>query len=243
MGRILTLVYGAVAYAFFLGTFLYAIGFIGNLLVPKSVDGPSSAGTGTAIAIDIALMALFAVQHSIMARPGFKRWWTQFVPNSMERSTFVLSTNVVLVLLYWQWQPINTIVWSVENAVGVWVLWGLFALGWLIVLLSTFMIGHFHLFGLTQVYENLKGREPPPPDFKQPGFYRIVRHPIMVGFIIAFWAIPTMTVGHLLFAAVTTAYILVALQLEERDLLAALGNSYADYRSRVPMLLPFGRKQ
>lgn len=243
MGRIVALLYGTVSYLIFFVTFLYAIGFVGNLVVPKSIDGPQTGSLTASVAINVALMALFAVQHSVMARPGFKAWWTRFVPRSVERSTYVLLASLILLLLFWQWRPIPGVVWSVENTIGAGILWALFALGWLIVLLATFMIGHFDLFGLKQVLLNLRGEAPPPPEFKEPGFYKLVRHPIMLGFIIAFWATPTMTLGHLLFAAVTTAYILVALQLEERDLMAMLGNSYADYKARVPMLFPTGRRK
>ncbi len=243
MGRILALAYGAISYLLFFATFLYAIGFVGDLVVPKSIDSGDSGAMGTAIAVNLVLLTIFAVQHSVMARPGFKAWWTRFVPKPVERSTYVLLASLALILLFWQWRPLDEIIWWVENEIGAAVLWALFALGWLVVLLSTFMIGHFELFGLTQVFENLKGRVPAPPEFKEPGFYKLVRHPIMAGFIIAFWATPVMTVGHLLFAAVTTAYILIALQLEERDLVAMLGNSYTDYKSRVPMLFPTGSKK
>ena len=241
MGRVLALAYGAISYLLFFGTFLYAIGFVGNLVVPKSID--SGASGAMAMVVNLVLLSIFAVQHSVMARPGFKAWWTQYVAKSVERSTYVLLSSLALMLLFWKWQPLGGVVWSVENQIGAGVLLALFALGWLIVLLSTFMIGHFELFGLTQVYENLKGRVPAAAEFKEPGFYKLVRHPIMLGFIIAFWATPVMTVGHLLFAAVTTTYILIALQLEERDLVAMLGNSYADYKARVPMLIPTGSKK
>lgn len=242
MGRIFSFVYGAIAYLTFLAAFLYAIGFVGNLIVPKSIDGVPDASLVPAIVINLVLLTIFAVQHSVMARPGFKRWWMKFIPEEIERSTYVLLASLVLLLLYWQWQPIGNVVWSVENDIGARVLWGLFAVGWLIVLLSTVMIGHFELFGLEQVFLKLRGSEPASPEFKEPGFYKLVRHPIMLGFIIAFWAIPTMTAGHLLFAAVTTAYILVGIMLEERDLMAMLGNSYSDYKQRVPKLFPTGRK-
>jgi protein-S-isoprenylcysteine O-methyltransferase Ste14 len=243
MGRILALAYGAISYLLFFATFLYAIGFVGNLVVPKSIDSGDSGAMATATAVNLVLLSIFAVQHSVMARPGFKAWWTQYVAKSVERSTYVLLSSLALILLFWKWQPLGGVVWSVENQIGAGVLLALFALGWLIVLLSTFMIGHFELFGLTQVYENLKGRVPEAVEFKEPGFYKLVRHPIMAGFIIAFWATPVMTVGHLLFAAVTTTYILIALQLEERDLVAMLGNSYTDYKARVPMLIPTGSKK
>ncbi len=243
MGKALGFLYGLVCYVIFFVTFLYAVGFVGNLVVPKGIDTGTPGPMVEAIIVNVILLGLFAIQHSVMARPGFKLWWTKLVPEQVERSTYVLLASLLLLLLYWQWQPIGQVVWSVENEIGVAVLWAVFALGWLIVLLSTLMIGHFELFGLQQVFLKLTGREQAPIEFKEPGFYKFVRHPIMLGFIIAFWAIPTMTAGHLLFAAVTTAYILVGITLEERDPMAMLGNSYNDYKQRVPALFPTGRKK
>ena len=239
MTGLLTFLYGVISYVVFFVTFLYAIGFVGNLVVPKSIDSGVDGPLLTAVIINVILLGVFAVQHSVMARPAFKHWWTKFVPQAMERSTYVLLTNVALILLYCFWQPMTGTIWYVENSVGSLLLSALFWLGWVLVLLSTFMINHFDLFGLRQVYLRLKGEEYTSIGFKAPWLYRHIRHPIMTGFIIAFWATPHMTTGHLLFAVATTLYILIALQLEERDLLHAFGDTYKDYRRQVSMLFPW----
>lgn len=242
MPRLLALVYGTACYAVFLLTFLYAIGFVAGVGVPKHIDNGTVAPFATALAIDLALLGLFAVQHSGMARPGFKRWWTGFVPAPVERSTYVLLSSLALILLFWLWRPLPQIMWQVEHEAARLALYGLSALGWLLVLTGTFLINHFDLFGLRQTWLYYRGREAGEQPFVVRAFYRIVRHPLMLGFLVAFWSTPTMTLGHLLFALATTGYILVAVKyLEERDLVAAFGDDYRAYQQRVPMLLPWPR--
>jgi protein-S-isoprenylcysteine O-methyltransferase Ste14 len=243
MSRVLALLYGAAVYVLFLGTFLYAIGFVGNLpVVPKSIDSGPVGPWPLAVLINAGLLGLFAVQHSVMARPGFKRWWTQLVPRSVERSTYVLFASLALLLLYWQWRAIPTPLWTVTDAAGVIAINAVFWFGFALVLVSTFLISHFELFGLHQVVARLLNRDMPEAKFHTPLFYRYVRHPIYLGFILAFWAAPTMTAGHLLFAIATTGYILIGIWFEERDLIAQFGDRYRIYRAQVGMLLPRLRK-
>jgi len=243
MAGLVAVLYGIAAYAVFLGSLLYAIGFVGNLVVPKSIDSGVVGPLLPSLVIDVLLLGLFAVQHSVMARPGFKRWWTLFVPRSVERSTYVLFASLVLVALYYHWQPIPEPVWTVQNPLAAGILDAIFWSGWILLLVSTFLISHFELFGLKQVFLRMLGRELPAPQFHTPLLYRHVRHPIYLSFLLAFWSTPVMTAGHLLFAAATTGYILIAIQLEERDLIGMFGDQYRRYRDQVAMLLPLpGRK-
>lgn len=238
MNRYLALGYGAAGYVIFLGAFLYAIGFVGNFVVPRSVDHGVHAPIAEAVVVNVLLLGLFAVQHSVMARPVFKRWWTRLIPTTIERSTYVLLSSLVLFLLFWQWRTMPAVIWDVTWPPGRIGLQVLFWVGWAIALASTFMIGHFDLFGLRQVYLAWRAKPYTDMGFRAPLLYRVVRHPIMLGFVIAFWSTPTMTAGHLLFAVATTGYILIALQLEEHDLMVALGDQYRLYRHRVPILIP-----
>lgn len=241
MNRLLTIVYGAASYLLFLASFVYVVGFIAGIGVPRTLDAGLQAPLMEAVVVDLLLLGLFVVPHSVMARPRFKRWWTRFVPSTIERSTYVLVSSVLLFLLCWEWRPIPDLVWHVTSPAARLALVALHWIGWVTVLASTFMISHFDLFGLRQVWLAWRGRPYTESGFRTPLLYRLVRHPLMLGFLVAFWATPAMTAGHLLFALGMTAYILVALQVEERDLVAAIGPEYRAYQSRVPMLLPWPR--
>ncbi|MEO1595548.1 MAG: methanethiol S-methyltransferase [Pseudomonadota bacterium] len=237
MKRVAFLAYGLFSYAVFFASFLYAIGFIGNFIVPKSIDSVPESPLGTALFINALLLGIFAVQHSVMARPTFKRWWTRIVPPAAERSTYVLFSSLALILLFALWEPMGGVIWSIANPTGQAIAWGLYGLGWAILLYATFAINHFDLFGLRQSWAAFRGREPAPLKFVQPWIYRVVRHPLYVGWLLIVWATPVMTIAHLVFALLATGYILIGIQLEERDL-ADMHPEYRDYRKRVPMLVP-----
>ena len=239
MKRIVVFLYGAVVYTLFLGNFVYAFGFVGNILVPKSIDSAPSGPFGEALLINTLLLGMFAVQHSVMARSGFKKWLTRFIPKPAERSTYVLSTVLALVAIFIFWRPMGGVIWDVHDPMGRVVLLSAYAFGWFLVLVATFLINHFDLFGLRQVWLYLSGREYTRLKFRTPGLYRVVRHPLYVGWLLAFWSTPTMTAAHLVFALLTTGYILFAIQLEERDLITIHGKEYVEYRRSVPMLVPF----
>jgi protein-S-isoprenylcysteine O-methyltransferase Ste14 len=236
--HLLFMLYALVAYLIFLATFLYAVGFVGGFLVPTELDLPSQNSLAASVGIDVALLALFAIQHSVMARKWFKERWTQIIPWTIERATYVLCASLALILLFWQWRPIGIDVWRIDDSHARLAIWMLCAAGWGTVLAMTFYINHFDLFGLRQAWLPLAGRPYVPVSFLTPFPYRVVRHPLYVGFLIAFWATPHMTLAHLLFAASTTAYVLIAIQFEEADLIREHGSSYQSYRRRVPMLLP-----
>jgi methanethiol S-methyltransferase len=241
--RTAAFVYGIICYTIFFVTFLYAIGFVGNFAVPKSIDSAPILPLEQALLMNVGLLGLFGLQHSAMARPSFKQWWTMVIPKPIERSTYVLFSSLCLITLFYFWQPLGGVIWNVENPLFRNLLYSLFGFGWLLVLVSTFLINHFDLFGLRQVYLYLRGKEYTQLKFVTPGPYNYVRHPLYVGWLLAFWSTPTMTATHLVFALITTVYILVAIQLEERDLVTVHGKAYADYRRRVPMLIPFSRRK
>jgi protein-S-isoprenylcysteine O-methyltransferase Ste14 len=238
LSRVTIFIYGIICYLVFFATFLYALGFVGNLYVPKSIDSGAQGPLAAALLIDTALLGLFAAQHSLMARPWFKRAWTRAVPEAAERATYVLFSSLALLLLFWQWRPVGGVVWGVESQAGRLGLYALYLFGWLLLLASTFMIDHFDLFGLRQVWRHLRGLARAQPEFRTPGLYRYVRHPIYLSWVCIFWAAPRMTAAHLFFALATTAYILVAVRFEERDLIRFHGDAYRSYRARVPMILP-----
>lgn len=242
MGALFSFVYGVVVYVFFLGTFFYAIAFIGDVVVPKTIDTGTPVSLAEALTVNLLLLGIFAVQHSVMARRSFKSWWSRIVPQHVERSTYVLAATLALALLIWQWRPIaEPIVWKVTNNLGTQILWAVFGLGWAILLFSTFLINHFELFGLCQVVSRMIGHEIPEPEFRTPLLYRYVRHPIYLGFLLGFWSTPVMTAGHFLFAVGGTGYIVIGIWFEERDLVAQFGDQYRRYRSQVGMLFPSRR--
>jgi methanethiol S-methyltransferase len=242
MKKILVLLYGVISYLLFFGTFLYAFGFVGNLFVPKSIDGVPQVPLAQAILVNASLLLVFALQHSIMARPAFKNWWTKIVPEQAERSTYVLVSSLCLILLVWQWQPMGGFIWRIEEPIAKTIMTALFITGWLIVLISTFMINHFDLFGLRQVWFYFLGKKYEPLHFRIPFFYKYVRHPLYLGWLIAFWATPVMSAAHLLFAVLTTGYILTAIKFEEKDLVTHFGEKYLSYKSWVPKIIPFTKK-
>ncbi|NES92282.1 MULTISPECIES: methanethiol S-methyltransferase [Okeania] len=241
MSRILAFIYGVVCYLISMITILYSIGFVGNLIVPKTLDSDFDGSLINGILIDILLLGLFAIQHSLMARQSFKKWWTKIIPHPIERSTYVLMASLALLLLFWQWHSLGGIIWNIQSPIASNIIYGIFALGWLIVLISTFMINHFDLFGLRQVYLYLRSQEYEYLGFRTPGFYKYVRHPIMLGFVIVFWATPTMTFSHFIFALGTTIYTLVGIKLEEVDMISIYGDLYQEYRQQVSMLIPMPR--
>ncbi|MEO6883333.1 MAG: methanethiol S-methyltransferase [Bacteroidia bacterium] len=239
MKKSIFFLYGIIAYSFFIIATLYAIGFIGNFFVPKSIDSGAETTLLQSIIVNVFLLSLFAVQHSVMARPAFKKWLTAFVNPAIERSTYVLSSSLVLIFIYWKWQPMKTVIWKVGNENISFALTGVFLLGWLLAFLSSFMISHFEMFGLKQVFDNLKNKQTQNPTFKVNYLYKIIRHPMMLGFLIAFWVTPVMTSGHLMFAIITSIYIFIAVKyLEEKDLRKLIGKAYEDYQREVPMFFP-----
>jgi methanethiol S-methyltransferase len=243
MKRILFFLYGVVSYSIFFCTFLYAIGFVANIFVPKSIDSPATGPLGEALLINGALLGLFAIQHSVMARRGFKKVWTKIIPEPIERSTYTLISSLALILLFWQWRPIGGIIWNVEEPVFAEVLTGLCIAGWLLVLVTTFLINHFDLFGLRQVWYYLRGKKYTHLKFVKPGPYKLVRHPLYLGWLLMFWMTPTMTIAHMVFAIATTVYIFIAIKLEEKDLIAYHGKDYEEYRNSTAMIFPVGKKK
>lgn len=242
MKRILIFIYGLIAYLGFLFVYLYAIGFMGNFIVSRSIDSGPEGPLGTALLVNVTLLGLFAIQHSVMARKWFKNWWTRLIPEEAERSTYVLISDILLFIIFWNWQPMGGVIWDVHNTTVRFVLYSLFISGWVIVVLTSFLINHFDLFGLRQVYLYLKGREYINLEFQVPFLYRYVRHPLYIGWLLAFWATPKMTIAHLLFAVVTTVYIFMAIRVEEKDLIERFGEKYSIYRSKVPMIIPSFKK-